>query len=42
MTDYDDKIWCEICAEDLRIFKEAEKVARGYEVCEDCFVELGI
>ena len=36
------EIFCEICADDLRIFKEATKVARGYECCDDCFYELGI
>ena len=35
-------IFCEICANELRIFKEAEKVARGYECCKDCFYELGV
>ena len=35
-------IFCEICAEDLRIFKEATREARNYEVCEEHFVELSI
>ena len=35
-------IFCEICVEELRIFKEAEKEARGYECCMDCFHELGV
>ena len=35
-------IFCELCAEDLRIFKEAQKEARGYEVCMDWVYELGI
>ena len=34
--------YCEICANELRLFKEAVKEARGYECCMDCFEELGI
>ena len=34
--------FCEICAEELRLFIDATKVARGYERCDDCFMELGI
>ena len=35
-------IFCQICADELRIFVEAQKEARGYEVCMDCFYELGV
>ena len=34
--------FCEICAEELRLFIDATKVARGYECWDDCFMELGI
>ena len=34
-------IFCEICADELRIFKEAEKEALGYECCMDCYYEKG-
>jgi hypothetical protein len=35
------EINCEICANELRLFVEATKVARGYEVCNNCFYDLG-
>lgn len=37
-----DKIMCEVCANEYRIFREASYMARGLEVCEDHFVELGV
>jgi hypothetical protein len=33
---------CEICANELRLFIEATKEARGYEVCNNCFYDLGV
>ena len=35
-------IFCQICSEELRLFIEATKVSRGYECCDDCFVDLSI
>mgnify|MGYP003153203226 CR=1 FL=1 len=37
MSDY---IPCEVCANELRLFVEATKISRGYEVCDNCFEEL--
>ena len=34
------EINCEICANELRLFIEATKVARGYEVCDNCYYDL--
>ena len=36
------EINCEICAIELRLFIEATKVARGYEVCDNCYYDLGV
>ncbi len=36
------EINCEICANELRLFVEATKVARGYEVCDNCYYDLGV
>ena len=35
-------IFCQICADELRLFVEATREARGYECCDNCFYELGI
>ncbi len=34
--------FCEICADDKRLFRDAKHISRGLEVCEDCFEETGI
>jgi len=31
----------EICANELNFSIDATKVARGYEVCNNCFYDLG-
>ena len=36
------EINCQICANELRLFIEATKVARGYEVCDNCYYDLGV
>ena len=36
------EINCKICANELRLFIEATKVARGYEVCDNCYYDLGV
>jgi len=33
--------FCEVCAEELNFFVDATKYARGYEVCDNCFFDLG-
>ena len=34
--------FCQVCAEELRLFIDATKHARGYEVYDDCFADMGI
>ena len=34
--------YCEVCANELRLFIDATKVARGYEVCDNCYYDLGV
>ena len=36
------EINCEICANELRLFIEATKVDRGYEVCDNCYYDVGV
>ena len=36
------EINCEICANELRLFIEATKVARVYDVCDNCYYDLGV